>query len=118
MPRPDLSARVATDLRGRSQLERPDLGGVELSYLGRYLLIALVIAGTMMVGAWSRIDLRGTAVALGETNRRLSTAEANEARLQLELATLRAPARLHGQQESLGLTQDVAVIDLTGASQP
>jgi len=90
---------------------------VELSHLGRYLLIALVIAGTMMVGAWSRIDLRGTAVALGETERRLATAQADEARLQLELATLRAPARLRGQQESLGLTQDVTVIDLTGATQ-
>jgi len=118
MPHPDLSARVATDLRGRSQLQRPDLGGVELSHLGRYLLIALVIAGTMIVGAWSRVDLRGTAVALGETERRLATAEANEARLQLELATLRAPARLRGQQESLGLTENVTVIDLTRASQP
>lgn len=112
----DSSPLVQSAVDLRSAGSSGELRGLELSHLGRYVLIGAVIAGCLMVSAWSRIDLRGTAVALDEVERAHASAEAEQARLQLELATLREPARLRSQASALGLSNEVTVVDLSEVS--
>lgn len=113
MARPEPGPLVHSALDLRSPADRRDTAGLELSHLGRYVLVGAVLAGCLMVSAWSRIDLRSTAVALDETERALAAAQADRARLSLELATLREPARLRSQAAELGLTESAAVVDLS-----
>lgn len=90
-----------------------DTGDVELSSLGGYALVILIIAACMLLSAWSRIDLRETAVALDRSERDYAAAQAETSRLKLELSTLEDPAWLHQTASEMGLEPTVPVIEMS-----
>ena len=108
-----LSARV---LRARptrlAGLEALHVGHVEVDRLGRYLAVAALVAACLLVNAWSRSDLRRTSMDLDLAAARFENARAEQARLRLQLATLRDPARLDLAADQLLLTAPAAVVDL------
>lgn len=83
---------------------------VELSQLTRYVGIAALAGICALLWAWSRIDLRKTAVSLDLAERQYDAARAEQARLKLELATLRDPARLERVGATLNLDREVPVV--------
>ncbi|MAY80948.1 MAG: hypothetical protein CL930_09220 [Deltaproteobacteria bacterium] len=87
--------------------------GVELNRLGGYAMVIALMAGCMLLSAWSRIDLRETAVALDKSERAYTTALAESTRLKLELSTLEDPAWLTESATNLSLQATVPVVDLT-----
>ena len=98
------------------QTVRPRLvesGDVELSSLGGYALVILILAACMLLSAWSRIDLRETAVALDRSERDYAAAQAETSRLKLELSTLEDPAWLHKTADELSLQRTIPVIEMS-----
>ncbi len=91
---------------------------VEVSRLTRYVAIAALAGACALLYAWSRIDLRKTAVSLDLTERQYSAAQSENARLSLELAALRDPARLERLGASLALDRTVNVVVLPPAPAP
>jgi cell division protein FtsL len=89
-----------------------DTGEVELSSLGGYALMILIMAACMLLSAWSRIDLRETAVALDRSEREYSAAQAETTRLKLELSTLEDPAWLAHTADELNLESTVPVVEM------
>ena len=90
-----------------------DTGDVELSSLGGYALVILIMAACMLLSAWSRIDLRETAVALDRSERDYAAAQAETTRLKLELSTLEDPAWLHQTASEMALEPTVPVIEMS-----
>lgn len=90
-----------------------DTGDVELSSLGGYALVILIMAACMLLSAWSRIDLRETAVALDRSERDYAAAQAETSRLKLELSTLEDPAWLHKTASEMALEPTVPVIEMS-----
>jgi len=90
--------------------------GMELSRLGGYAMVIGLMAGCMLLNAWSRIDLRETAVALDQIERAHTAALEDATRLELELATLEDPAWLAGAADALSLERTVPVIDMKPAT--
>jgi cell division protein FtsL len=88
-------------------------GDVELSSLGGYALMIGIMAACMLLSAWSRIDLRETAVALDRSEHAYDAAQAETSRLQLELSTLEDPAWLTQTAANLSLQSDVPIVDMT-----
>jgi hypothetical protein len=78
-------------------LETTDVRDFEVVHLGRYALIALLTSVCMLLWAWSRIDLRETAVALDSIERRNDLALAEHERLELELLSLKGKAWRDGE---------------------
>ncbi len=89
-----------------------DTGEVELSSLGGYALMILIMAACMLLSAWSRIDLRETAVALDRSEREYAAAQAETSRLNLELSTLEDPAWLAHTADELNLEPTVPVVEM------
>jgi len=87
---------------------RPDR--LELNHLWRYALVAVVVACCALFSAWSRIDLVEISVALDQSQSDLKRAEADRARLELELATLQDPTHLSTASDELQLSDTVEVI--------
>jgi hypothetical protein len=92
---------------------RPD--GLELSNLGRYLVVAMLVTVCGLLFAWSRIEMVEISSDLGGARTQLSIAEAEGARLDLELAALSDPAHLSRAATDLALTSDVPVVDVPPA---
>jgi cell division protein FtsL len=90
-------------------------GDVELSSLGGYALMIGIMAACMLLSAWSRIDLRETAVALDRSEHAYGAAQAETSRLQLELSTLEDPAWLTQTAANLSLQSGVPIVDMTKA---
>jgi hypothetical protein len=88
-------------------------GDVELSRLGGYAMVIALMAGCMLLSAWSRIDLRETAVGLDRSERAYTAAQAESTRLELELSTLEDPAWLTQSATDLSILTTVPVIELT-----
>ena len=98
---------------------RPINGGdVELNRLGGYAMVIALMAGCMLLSAWSRIDLRETAVALDRSERAYTATLAETTRLELELSTLEDPMWLSQTANNLSLQTTVPVVDLTQTHQP
>jgi len=93
-------------------------GDVELSRLGGYAMVIALMAGCMLLSAWSRIDLRETAVALDQSERAYTATRAETTRLELELSTLEDPAWLTQSATELSLHTTVPVVDLTQPPRP
>ena len=89
-----------------------DANGIELTRIGGYAMVIALLAVCMLLNAWSRIDLRETAVALDKAERRHTAERAESMRLNLELATLEDPAWLAGAATALELDETVSVIEL------
>ena len=89
-----------------------DAAGIEVSHLWRYLAVAGMAAGCALLSTWSRIDLVETSVALHQMERNLTAATMDGERLDLELATLKAPDRLDYASQTLQLDDRVQVIDV------
>jgi hypothetical protein len=87
-------------------------GGLEIRYLWRYIAVAALMAACALLSAWSRVDLVETAVALDQTRAALSTAAAEQERLQLELATLTDPHHLRTASTALAFESAVSVVDV------
>ena len=85
---------------------------IEVSRLKRYVLIAALFGLMALLHAWARIDLRETAVALDQAEREYAAAQGEQARLQLELASLQDPTRLERLGASLSLDRTVPVVTL------
>ena len=93
----------------RSPLPAPGAGGTPAASSTSAKIAAL--AGLCaLLWAWSRIDLRKTAVSLDLAERQYHAARADQARLKLELATLRDPARLERVGATLNLDREVPVV--------
>jgi hypothetical protein len=86
--------------------------GMELTRLGGYAMVIALFTGCMLLNAWSRIDLRETAVDLDRVERRLTAAQAETTRLELEVSTLEDPAWLAGAATALGLDATAPVINM------
>ena len=93
-------------------LDARHVGHIEVDRLGRYLAVAALVCASLLINAWSRIDLRQTSVDLATANRSFKTARAENARLRLELATLRDPARLQEVATTLDLDATAVVVDV------
>ena len=87
---------------------RPDR--LELNHLWRYALVAIVVACCALFSAWSRIDLVEISVALDQSQADLKRAEADRARLELELATLQDPTHLSSASDEMDLLSTVEVV--------
>ena len=110
MPRPmqnqlsdSLPARPMDDIHG---------GGLELSQIFPGLLVAFLCVICGITYANNNVDQRETAMAIDAARARLAMAQAEQERLQLELATLRDPETLRATSEQLGLYARPTVIDL------
>ena len=86
--------------------------GVELSWLGRYAIYAGLAAVCAMVAVWSRIEMRNLAMEMDKAHRAFGVAQAEQDRLQLELATLRDPRVLSERAQAMELVDTVQVIEL------
>jgi hypothetical protein len=86
-------------------LETTDVRDFEVVHLGRYALVAILASLCMLLWAWSRIDLRETAVALDRTQRDYDLAVAEHERLELELLSLQGQAWRDGATEGRSLAQ-------------
>lgn len=106
---------LPASLRKSVRFSAPE--GVELSRLTRYLALGAVFGLCAMLHAWSRIDLRETAVALDVAETKLMSANAEQQRLKLEYAALRDPARLGALGDSVSLDSNVPVV-VIGATAP
>lgn len=84
-----------------------------MSRLGGYAMVIALMAGCMLLSAWSRIDLRETAVGLDRFERAYTAAQAETTRLELEISTLEDPAWLTQSAAQLSLLTTVPVIELT-----
>ncbi len=93
-------------------------GDVELNRLGGYAMVIALMAACMLLSAWSRIDLRETAVALDRSERAYTATLAETTRLELELSTLEDPVWLSQTANNLSLQTTVPVVDLTQTPQP
>lgn len=91
---------------------------VEISKLTRYVAIAALCGVCALLWAWSRIDLRKTAVSLDLAERQYAAAQSEQARLELELAALRDPARLERLGATIALDRSVNVIVLPPEAAP
>ena len=91
---------------------------VELSHLGRYMFIAALAGATAGISAWARIDLRETAVSLDTAERSYDAAQAEQARLNLELSSLRDPTRLEQLGGALALDRSVKVVTVPALPKP
>jgi cell division protein FtsL len=87
--------------------------GIELNRLNRYGLMLAMLALCALLSTWSRIDLRSTSLALDEARSRYADAEAEQARLRLELASLSDPGWLAGAAATLSLESGAEVIHLS-----
>ena len=85
---------------------------VEVSHLGRYVGIVILIARAAMVSTWSRVGLIEVSAALGAAEARLEAAQDDHARLTLEHATLTDPVRLEALSSAHGLATQVTVVEL------
>lgn len=111
---PAVSSRVGR-ARSTPNHDRPlvlGLGGahgIEVPHLGRYLIVAVVVCGCLMLSAWSRVDYRNNAVALQRAETRYKAALAERERFELERAALRDPARLAAAALQFNLGDDVRI---------
>jgi hypothetical protein len=106
-----ISVDTSTARLGRPEVSssiRPDR--MELNHLWRYALGAVVVACCALFSAWSRIDLVEISVALDQSQADLKRAEADRARLELELATLQNPTHLSAASDELGLLPTVEIV--------
>ena len=106
---PAASRAFPTRLAG---IDASHAGHVELDRLGRYLAVFALGGACLLINVWSRIDLRQTSVELHRAAASFELARAENARLQLELATLRDPTRLHHAATTLGLDRTVPVVQI------
>ena len=106
-------ARKAKETPGTVSPRLMQSGDVELSSLGGYALMIGIMAACMLLSAWSRIDLRETAVALDRSERAYAAAQAETSRLQLELSTLEDPAWLTQTASNLTLQSGVPIVEMT-----
>ena len=81
-------------------------------------MVIALMAACMLLRAWSRIDLRETAVALDRSERAYTATLAETTRLELELSTLEDPVWLSQTANNLSLQTTVPVVDLTQNTQP
>jgi len=86
--------------------------GIELNRLNRYGLMLALCALCALLSTWSRLDLRSTSLSLDEARSQYSSAEAEQARLRLELASLSDPDWLSGAAATLSLEGTSEVIHL------
>jgi hypothetical protein len=86
-------------------LETTDVRDFEVVHLGRYAIVAILASMCMLLWAWSRIDLRETAVALDRTQERNDLAVAEHERLQLELLSLKGKAWRDGETAEVATAQ-------------
>jgi hypothetical protein len=92
--------------------EAEHLGHVELDRLFRYLGAFLLVGLCLMTSTWSRIDMRRTAVDLHIAAAAHESAIAEQARLELELATLIDPLHLSQASLAIGLVPAATITDV------
>ena len=106
-------ARTVLTPASSTPIEGLDSGGIELSHLWRYLLVATLTTGCALLSAWSRVDLVEISVALDQVEANLIDAKGEQNRLELEVATLTNPHYLAQVATNLELEAGVPIIDLT-----
>ena len=87
--------------------------GLRLAALARYVVYALLLVASLMFYVWSRVDVRASAAELDRAADRYAALEAEQERLQLELATRRDLGRLNRVGLAMGLVSDVEVRTLS-----
>ena len=99
-------------------IEPTQLAGLELHQLWRFIPVVAILGLSLLLSAWSRIELRELAVLLDQARKQHNVQLTEHIRLSLEMASLSDPIRLAGVSETLQLTNDVTVIDITTAQPP
>ena len=102
-PKPDASGGVAA-------INTAPTTGLELTQLGRYGMVAVLVTVCGLLFAWSRIEMVEISSDLGHSRGQLVSAEADRARLDLELAALTSPSHLSRAAFDLGLASDVTMV--------
>jgi hypothetical protein len=95
---------------GAAAINTAPTGGLELTQLGRYGMVAVLVTICGLLFAWSRIEIVEISSHLGQTRGQLATAEADRARLDLELAAITDPAHLSRAATDLGLASTVPLV--------
>ena len=101
-----------------NRIEGIHTGGIELSHLWRYLFVATLTTGCALLSAWSRVDLVEISVALDQVEASFSTAQGEQNRLELEVATLTNPNYLAQVATNLNLEAGVPIVDLSAGNLP
>ena len=88
------------------------LAGLEVNQLSRYVLLVPIFALCTLISTWTRIDYRETAVALDRAQSQHTAALTENARLELELATLSDPMWVHAAATALAFDDTVTIVNI------
>ena len=108
----DTTKLMAISNQRVSAIQPIEVGGLEVNQLSRYALVVMVITVCTLMSTWTRIDYRETAVALDRTQSQYMTALTQQARLELELATLSDPTWVQSAASNLSFNHPVAIVDI------
>jgi hypothetical protein len=95
---------------GAAAINTAPTGGLELTQLGRYGMVGVLVTICGLLFAWSRIEMVEISSHLGQARGQLASAEADRARLDLELSALTDPAHLSRAALDLGLASTVPLV--------
>ncbi len=110
----NLSSTFSTTVR-RAQVVRTldfvqETSAAEVGVMIRFLVLAIVLTSAVGVYLWSRMEVPSLAVELDRARSELGRAEVAQARMRVELATIRQPGRLQAGADRLGLVPPVALV--------
>jgi len=108
----DTTKLMAISNQRVSAIQPIEIGGLEVNQLSRYALVVMVITVCTLMSTWTRIDYRETAVALDRTQSQYMTALTQQARLELELATLSDPTWVQSAASNLSFNHPVTIVDI------
>lgn len=107
--------RSANRLRGLVATPAAEVPASELGMLVRWLVIGILLAGSMSAYLWASTGVRETAMQIDSANRALTDARTENERLQLTRTMLRSPSRVQADAARLGLVAPTATVDLVPA---
>lgn len=104
--------RSATRLRGVVAAPAAEASLPELKMLVRFLVIGVLLAGSMAVYLWASTGVRETALRTDRVRHQLEVARTEQERLMLQRTLLRDPGHLAQEGVRMGLVSPVATVDL------
>ena len=104
--------RSATRLRGAVAVPAAEASLPELRMLVRFLVIGILLAGSLAIYLWASTGVRETALQTDRARRHLEVARTEHERLMLQRTLLRDPGHLAQEGARLGLVAPIATVDL------
>ncbi len=87
--------------------------GFQIGGLVRYAVYGVLLVASLMFYVWSRVDVRASAAALESARWESAELRDDRDRLRLELAGRRDLARLAATAQSMGLSDEVPVVQVS-----